>query len=152
MSKSSRRVLQPKLGMFTWLVDAVLEGARPDLLFVPVAIDYEKVVEGGSYSAELKGGDKKPEDIKALLSAPKVLSENYGRIHLSFDEPVSLAALIKERGIDKHSVTDEQKKGLVRALGNRVMYGIGRVSTVPLRVNSSCPTHPSPPRWRSSKG
>jgi glycerol-3-phosphate O-acyltransferase len=125
------KLLQPKLGMFTWLVDAVLEGARDDLLFVPVAIDYEKVVEGGSYSAELKGGEKKAEDLSALLSAPKVLSENYGRIHLSFDEPVSLAALMKERGVDRtKEVTDEQKKGLVRALGHRVMYGIGRVSTV----------------------
>ena len=125
------KLLQPKLGMFTWLVDAVLEGARDDLLFVPVAIDYEKVVEGASYTAELRGGEKKPEDLAALLSAPKVLSENYGRIHLSFDEPVSLAALMKERGVDRRGVvTDEQKKGLVRALGNRVMYGIGKVSTV----------------------
>ncbi len=125
------KLLQPKLGMFTWLVDAVLEGARDDLLFVPVAIDYEKVVEGASYTAELRGGEKKPEDLSALLSAPKVLSENYGRIHLRFDEPVSLAALMKERGVDRRGVvTDEQKKGLVRALGNRVMYGIGKVSTV----------------------
>jgi len=125
------KLLQPKLGMFTWLVDAVLEGARDDLLFVPVAIDYEKVVEGASYTAELRGGEKKPEDLAALLSAPKVLSENYGRIHLKFDEPVSLAAIIKERGLNpRGEITDEQKRGLVRALGNRVMYGIGRVSTV----------------------
>ena len=53
--------------MFTWQVDAVLEGARDDLLFVPVSIDYEKVVESGSYSKELAGGEKKPEDLKALL-------------------------------------------------------------------------------------
>lgn len=124
------KLLQPKLGMFTWLVDAVLEGARNDLLFVPAAIDYEKVVEGGSYSKELKGGEKKPEDLKALLSAPSVLTENYGRIHLTFDEPVSLAELMKERGVEAQAATEEQKKGLVRALGHRVMYGISRVSTV----------------------
>src|SRR5207237_6285222 len=54
-----------------------------------------------------------------------------GRIHLSFDVPISLAALIKERGIDRASgATDEQKRSLVRALGHRVMYGISRVSTV----------------------
>jgi glycerol-3-phosphate O-acyltransferase len=124
------KLLQPKLGMFTWLVDAVLEGARNDLLFVPVAIDYEKVVEGGSYSAELKGGEKKPEDLKSLLSAPRVLTENYGRIHLRFDEPVSLAELMKEREVDPATATDEQKRSLVRALGHRVMFGISRVSTV----------------------
>lgn len=124
------KLLTPKLGLFTWLVDAVIEGARNDLLFVPVAIDYEKVVEGASYRAELAGGEKKPEDLKALLSAPSVLAENYGRIHLTFDEPVSVAQLMKERGIDRLTATDEQKKTLVRALGHRVMHGISRVSTV----------------------
>jgi glycerol-3-phosphate O-acyltransferase len=124
------KLLQPKLGLFTWLVDAVLEGARDDLLFVPVAIDYEKVVEGASYTHELQGGEKKPEDLKALLSAPRVLTEHYGRIHLAFEEPVSLAAMMRERGLDARTITEEQKKSLVRALAKRVMYGISRVSTV----------------------
>ncbi|MCP3103441.1 1-acyl-sn-glycerol-3-phosphate acyltransferase [Myxococcus sp. K15C18031901] len=125
------KLLTPKLGMFTWQVESVLEGARNDLLFVPVAIDYEKVVESGSYSKELAGGEKKPEDLKALLSAPKVLAARYGRIHLGFDEPISLLEFMKERGLDpEQPVSDEQKKSLVRALGNRVMYGISKVSTV----------------------
>ncbi len=125
------KLLPPKLGMFTWQVEAVLEGARNDLIFVPVSIDYEKVVESGSYSKELAGGEKKPEDLKALLTAPKVLAARYGRIHLTFDEPLSLVGLMKSRGLTPgERVTDEQKKGLVRALGNRVMYGISKVSTV----------------------
>lgn len=125
------KLLQPRLGLFSWQVDAVLEGAREDLAFVPVAIDYERVVESSTYSRELKGGEKKPEDLSALLSAPKVLSENYGRIHLSFDAPLSLAELMKERGVDRHqAVSEEARRGLVRALGNRVMYGISRVSVV----------------------
>ncbi|MBX5484188.1 MAG: 1-acyl-sn-glycerol-3-phosphate acyltransferase [Myxococcaceae bacterium] len=125
------KLLAPKLGMFTWLVDAVLEGARQDLVFVPVAIDYEKVVESSSYSRELAGGEKRPEDFKALLAAPKVLTARYGRIHLTFDQPVSLAEFAAQRGIDlRGPVDEEQKKGLVRALGHRVMWGIGRVSTI----------------------
>ncbi|MCP3143408.1 1-acyl-sn-glycerol-3-phosphate acyltransferase [Pyxidicoccus xibeiensis] len=125
------KLLTPKLGMFTWQVESVLEGARNDLHFVPVAIDYEKVVESGSYSKELAGGEKKPEDLKALLSTPKVLAARYGRIHLGFDEPISLREFMLARGLNPDEpVTDEQKKGLVRALGNRVMYGISKVSTI----------------------
>ena len=125
------KLLQPKLGMFSWQVDAVLEGARDDLLFVPVAIDYEKVVESSSYGAELRGAEKKAESVGQLLQAPKVLSENYGRIHLSFDKPISLAALMRERRLDARSgVSEEQKRSLVRALGHHVMYGISRVSTI----------------------
>jgi len=125
------KLLPPKLGMFTWEVDAVLEGAAKDLTFIPVAIDYEKVVESGSYSKELAGGDKKPEDIKALLSTPKVLASNYGRIYISFDEPVSLAALMRERGLSlERALNPDQKKNLVRALAHRVMYGINKAGTV----------------------
>lgn len=125
------KLLMPKLGLFTWQVEAVLEGAKPDIQFVPIAIDYEKVVESGSYSKELAGGEKKAEDFKALLSAPKVLVHNYGRIHLTFDEPISLVAFMKARGLTPgQPVSDEEKKALVRAIGNRVMYGISRVGTV----------------------
>jgi glycerol-3-phosphate O-acyltransferase len=124
------KLLTPKLGMLTWEVDAVLEGAANDIHFVPVSIDYEKVVESGSYSAELSGGEKRPEDFKALLSTHKVLRSNYGRIHLRFDEPVSLLDFIQTRGLSPIGMTEEQKKSLVRALGNRIIYGISRVSTV----------------------
>ncbi len=124
------KLLQPKLGLFTWYTEAILEGARNDLLFVPIAIDYEKVVEGAEYKKELAGGEKKAEDMKALLAAPAVLTENYGRIHLTFDEPVSLSKLMAERGLDPKKITEDQKRTLVRALGHRVMFGISRVSTV----------------------
>ncbi len=125
------KLLPARLGLFTWQVDAVLEGAQRDLVFVPVAIDYEKVVESSSYSKELAGGEKKPEDLKALLSAPKVLAARYGRIHVTFDEPVSLAEFAAARGLTlDETLPAEEKKGLVRALGHRVMWGIGRVSTI----------------------
>jgi glycerol-3-phosphate O-acyltransferase len=101
------------------------------LAFIPVSIDYEKIVEGSSYSQELLGGEKKPEDVRALINAPRVLLKRYGRIHLTFDEPVLLKAFMESRGLnDPGMLTEEQKRGLVRALGNRIMWGIARVSTV----------------------
>jgi glycerol-3-phosphate O-acyltransferase len=125
------KLLQPKLGMFTWEVEAILEGAREDLAFVPVSIDYEKVVESNAYREELGGGEKKPENLSGLLKTPKVLRASYGRLYLTFDTPVSLAALMRSRGVSPGQTLDaEQKKSLVRAVGHRVMYGISRVSTV----------------------
>ena len=91
------KLLPSRLGLFTWEVEAIVEGARRDLVFVPVAIDYEKVVESSSYSRELAGAEKKPEDLRSLLSAPRVLTAHYGRIHVSFDEPVSLGHFAQGR-------------------------------------------------------
>jgi len=125
------KLLPAKLGLLGWEVDAVLDGARNDLAFIPVAIDYEKIVEGGSYSKELLGGEKKPEDVGALIRAPKVLLRRYGTIHLRFDEPVLLREFMRSRGLDDpEAVSEEEKRSLVRALGHRIMWGIARVSTV----------------------
>jgi glycerol-3-phosphate O-acyltransferase len=125
------KLLPPKLGLLTWEVDAMLEGARDDLAFIPVSMDYENVVESKSYSQELLGAEKKPEDFKALLSAPRVLARRYGRIHVTFAPPVRLRELMRSRGLeDPGTVNEEQKRALVRALAYRVMYDISRVSTV----------------------
>ena len=125
------KLLPAKLGLLGWEVEAVLEGARNDLAFIPVAIDYEKIVEGSSYGKELLGGEKKPEDVGALIRAPKVLLRRYGTIHLRFDEPVLLRDFMRSRGLEQPEVlSEEEKRGLVRALGHRIMWGIARVSTV----------------------
>jgi glycerol-3-phosphate O-acyltransferase len=125
------KLLPPKLGLLTWEVEAILDGARDDLAFIPVSIDYENVVESKSYSRELLGGEKKPEDLKALLSAPRALTRRYGRIHVTFAPPLRLRELMRSRGLaDATEVTEEQKRTLVRALAYRVLYDITRVSTV----------------------
>ncbi len=125
------KLLPPKLGLLTWEVEAILDGARDDLAFIPVSMDYENVVESKSYSRELLGAEKKPEDLKALLAAPRVLARRYGRIHVTFAPAVRLRELMRSRGLeDPASVTEEQKRALVRALAYRVMYDIARVSTV----------------------
>ncbi len=124
------KLLAPKLGMITWEVEAILDGVRNDLIFIPVAIDYEKVVESSAHSRELSGGEKRPEDLKGLLQTPKVLASNYGRIHLGFEEPISLAEFAYARGVSLRAISEEEKKSLVRALGHRIMFGIARASTL----------------------
>jgi glycerol-3-phosphate O-acyltransferase len=125
------KLLPAKLGLLGWEVEAVLDGARNDLAFLPVAIDYEKIVEGSSYGKELLGGEKKAEDVGALIRAPKVLLRRYGTIHLRFDEPVLLREFMRSRGLEEpETLTEEERRTLVRALGHRIMWGIARVSTV----------------------
>ena len=124
------KLLAPKMGLFSWLVDAVLEGVREDLHFIPIAIDYERVVELSSYSAELKGKSKKNEDIGRLLASSKVLTKRYGSIHLRFGEPISLAQMMQERNLQRAAIQKEQKSALVQALASKVMHAISRASTV----------------------
>ena len=130
------KLLAPKMGFFSWLTDAVLEGVREDLHFIPVAIDYERVVELASYSAELKGKAKKNEDITRLLASSKVLTKRYGSIHLRFGNPISLAQLMREhhrcllQENQKSLLLENQKPALVQKLASAVMQAISQASTI----------------------
>ena len=124
------KLLQPKLGLLSMEVDAWVEGASEDVSFVPVAIDYEKIVEGGAYASELAGGEKRKEDVRGLLQTPRVLRSRYGRIYLQVEEPISLRDFFGERGVDPISHTPEARRALVQVLAHRIVYGIARASTV----------------------
>jgi glycerol-3-phosphate O-acyltransferase len=125
------KTLSPKLGMVSMTVDAFLDGAQKDVAFVPVNIGYEKIVESGSYARELAGAEKERENIKALLGATKVLRHRYGRVYVTFDEPVLLRTFLQERGVQPDGDVDaERLKSAVRALGHRIVYGINRCAVV----------------------
>jgi glycerol-3-phosphate O-acyltransferase len=119
------KLLPPKFGMLTLEVDAWLTGVRPDAYFAPISISYEKIVEAGSYHHELLGGEKQKEDARALISGgASVLRSRYGRITIRVDEPISLAQLFRERGLDPKTCTADEKKKLVQHLGLRIAAGI----------------------------
>jgi len=125
------KLLSPKTGYLSFEVDAVLEGARDELYFVPVAIDYDKLVEARSYTREMAGGEKRPESIKTLLAAPRVLTnDRSGRIYISFGEPISLKEFLAARSRDPHHLTADERRATVAALAQRITWGIGRATTL----------------------
>jgi len=91
------RLLEPRAGMLAMTVRAFLRAPRRPVLFQPVYIGYEKLMEGRSYSGELSGQRKEKESWFALLrGASKVLRQHYGRVSLNFGEPVLLEPLLDE--------------------------------------------------------
>jgi glycerol-3-phosphate O-acyltransferase len=120
------KLLNPKTGLLSFEVDAFNEGVRDDAFFVPVAIDYEKIVEAGSYERELAGGEKQKEDVKGLLSTRKVLQSSYGRIYISFEKPISLKEFLAARG----DGPEADKRKTVAALAHQIIYDISKASVV----------------------
>ena len=85
------RLLPPKGGSLAMTVRAYLRQPTRPLLFQPVYIGYEKLMEGASYLDELSGKPKAKESIWQLLSSiPKVLRSNYGQVVVNFGEPIAL--------------------------------------------------------------
>ena len=90
----SGRTLTPRTGMLGMTVQSYLRSRARPLYFVPVYVGYEKLMEGGSYLAELGGKQKKNESLLDLLSAVRLLKRRFGTVHVNFGEPLLLSQFL----------------------------------------------------------
>jgi glycerol-3-phosphate O-acyltransferase len=131
------RLLPPKGGMVSMTVRAYLRQPTRPVLFQPVYIGYEKLMEGNSYLDELSGKPKKKESIWHLLAGiPKVLRSNYGQVVVNFGEPVRLDRVLAEHAPDwDGSPVEEDDRpdwlsDTVDALARRIQVNINRAADV----------------------
>uniref|UniRef100_A0AAX7UCS6 Phospholipid/glycerol acyltransferase domain-containing protein n=1 Tax=Astatotilapia calliptera TaxID=8154 RepID=A0AAX7UCS6_ASTCA len=89
--------LTPKLGLLNIVMDPFLKGEVFDISLVPVSISYERTLEEALYARELLGVPKPKESTSGLFKARKILSEDYGSIHVYFGQPVSVRSLAESR-------------------------------------------------------
>jgi glycerol-3-phosphate O-acyltransferase len=119
------KLLGPKYGILTQIIDAFMESEQEDLILVPIYIGYDRVLEEKSYLKELSGGEKTPENMKGLLKARKFLNKKYGKVYVNFNEPLSLKNLLENSGCEK---TPESKKEFIQNIGLDIIDKIGKVS------------------------
>ena len=131
------RLLPPKGGSLAMTIRAYLRQPTRPVLFQPVYIGYEKIMEGRSYLDELSGKPKEKESIwQVLIGIPKVLSENYGQVVVNFGEPIRLGDVLGEFAPDWDGkpVGDEEKpvwlNSAVDALADRIQINVNRAADV----------------------
>ncbi|WP_019340318.1 glycerol-3-phosphate 1-O-acyltransferase PlsB, partial [Stutzerimonas stutzeri] len=84
------RMLQPKTGMLAITLRSYLRSPRLPILFVPVYIGYERVLEGRTYLGELRGAQKKKESIFDIFKVIGALKQHFGQVWVNFGEPLRL--------------------------------------------------------------
>lgn len=130
------RLLPPKAGMLAMTVKAYLHAPVRPVMFVPVYLGYEQLMEGASYTRELYGTDKRSERLTDLLKVFKVLRNNYGAANVSFGRPIFLDELLNQHDPEwrEHTAEEEAKapwlSGVVGDLGQRIMTGINSTADV----------------------
>src|SRR5690554_4841916 len=90
------RMLQPRPGMLSMTVRSFLRDHRKPIVFIPVYVGYEKVMEGRSYLGELQGKKKQDESIFGLAKTARKLSDSFGRVAVNFGEAIPLANVLDE--------------------------------------------------------
>ena len=120
-SRSGKLVL-PKIGFLSILVQAFREGYCDDLVFVPASITYDRVLEGQTYLKELGGGEKEKENIKQVVSTRRFFKKKYGKIYIRFGEPLLLKEYLAQN--------EESSAGTQKRLAFDLIRSINRVSLV----------------------
>ncbi|MBX3222580.1 MAG: 1-acyl-sn-glycerol-3-phosphate acyltransferase [Labilithrix sp.] len=131
------KLLPPKLGLLSIVVDAVLgaaesAGAGParKVYFCPISIGYERVVEEREYVRELSGGEKRKEDVRGLVAAAETALGRYGRLNVQFGELLTIDGVMSELGESQRALTPARRRALVTRLAYRVMNEINRVTAI----------------------
>jgi glycerol-3-phosphate O-acyltransferase len=90
----SGRTLNPKAGMLGMTVRSFIrEHARP-LVFVPVYIGYEKVMEGRTYVGNWPASQAEGIAV-GLLKSARQIKRVFGKVHVNFGEPLPLAEFLE---------------------------------------------------------
>ncbi len=85
------RLLQPRTGMLGMTLRSYLRDTRRPVAYLPVYFGYERLLEGRTYLGELSGRPKEKETIGSLLRVLPQLRQRFGRVHVSFGEPLLLS-------------------------------------------------------------
>lgn len=119
----SGKLLPPKLGVLSWVSDAVMRDKAEDMYLIPTSIAYDQIMDVADYASEAQGGAKTKESASWVVSIVRRLRSRYGNIHVRFAEPVSMRKELGSDGLDGDRL-DLQK------LAFEVMYRISRVTPV----------------------
>lgn len=130
----SGRTLAPKAGILAMTVQSFVRSRARPLVFVPVYIGYEKLMEGSSYLAELHGRPKKAESLIGLLGAVRLLKRNFGKVYVNFGPPLALAEFLdahhpawREESVEAQSLW---VRGAVDATATALARSINAIAVV----------------------
>jgi glycerol-3-phosphate O-acyltransferase len=126
------KLLSPKLGLLSIVVDAALGTPERPVFFVPVSIGYERVVEEDAYVEELSGAQKAKEDVTGLLRSARFALGRYGRLSVQIGEILTLEDVLHEIAPDAAlgTMSPARRRAVVTRLAHRVMNEINRVTSV----------------------
>ena len=135
----------PKLGLLAYMVQAFDPKGPRDIVFIPVGINYDRVLEDRNLTAAagLAPGEEPRFKFNpmvfvgylAKMAGRKLIGRWYknGYACVSFGEPISMRAYMAENRLDFRPLADAERHRAIEALGQRLIEAIGKaVPAVPV--------------------
>jgi len=131
----------PKLGVIDYMMRGFrIEGER-DLVFVPLGINYDRVLEDRSLLRSIDPGAPRVGRSRALWNTLSFVARNlrlmlksewhrFGYACVNFGSPVSMRAYCGSRGVDFQRLSGDERRRATAALGEHLMRSVGQVVPV----------------------
>ncbi len=132
----------PKLGLLDYISRTLLDpGFDRDIWFVPVALNYDRVLEDRSLIRELISEQDRPGRLSQLSTVFSYLASNtgrlltgrlkrYGRVAVNFGTPLSLRAWLREAAPDVLRLPKERRLPELERLAGEMVTRIGAIIPV----------------------
>ncbi|MBW2561753.1 MAG: 1-acyl-sn-glycerol-3-phosphate acyltransferase [Deltaproteobacteria bacterium] len=124
------KMVMPKYGLFSMIMQAYRESDFDDLAIIPVFIGYDRIVEEKSYLKELEGGSKEKEKVSTLFRSVNILKKRYGCVYMNVGEPMLLKSYLASQETPIEEMTLSERRILYRKMGYEVVNEINKVSVV----------------------
>jgi glycerol-3-phosphate O-acyltransferase len=135
------RLREPKLGLLDYMLKGFNPDAERDLVFIPVGINYDRVIEDRSLLRKLDAAAPRRSLLGSLRVTGAYLSRQflftllgrryrYGYACVNFGRPVSMREHARGQGLDFRTLDDDARRAAVAQVGARLMAQIGQVVPV----------------------
>lgn len=133
------RLRPPKLGLLSYMVSGFNPNGARDIVFVPVGINYDRVLEDRilTATAPTRDGERPHFAVKPLALVCWFAKGIWHRIRgtwhrngyacVSFGRPLSLRDYLRERNTDMRTLPEAERFAEIDQLGQRLMREVGRV-------------------------
>ena len=124
------KLLPPRLGLLTYVIDAYREGRTDDVILVPASITYDQLREVAEFAGEARGEAKQKESIGWLFSFIRGnRGRRYGKIYVRFGPPLSLRDTLGPPTGSADIARDEKNLALQK-IGFEVAWRINEATPV----------------------
>jgi len=135
------RMREPKLGAIDYMMRGFRADGERDLVFVPLGINYDRVLEDRTLLRSIDPEAARRGRLAALATTCKFLLHNlglalrsewhrFGYACVNFGAPVSMREYCRERSLDFHRLSGDERKRAMAALGTHLMDAVGRIVPV----------------------
>lgn len=131
------RMREPRLGVLDYMLRGFRIGGDRDLVFVPLGLNYDRVLEDRTLLREGKSAPRTVALWKTLRFVLHNLSlmlrsewHRFGYACVNFGTPISMREYCRSRGIDFQALDGEERRAAMAYLGRELMDAVGRIVPV----------------------